>query len=58
MKPFLFTLVIMFSIASLGFADEDYLGCFGLGCNQHNKKHIWQDGKRIWEDYEEIKKSL
>lgn len=25
---------------------------------KHNKKHIWQDGKRIWEDYEEIKKSL
>jgi chromosomal replication initiation ATPase DnaA len=25
---------------------------------KHNKKHIWQDGKRIWEDYEEIKRSL
>ena len=25
---------------------------------KHNKQHIWQDGKRIWEDYEEIKKSI
>lgn len=25
---------------------------------KHYKNHLWQDGKRIWEDFEEIKGSL
>ena len=25
---------------------------------KHNKKHLWEEGKRIWEDYEQIKQSL
>ena len=25
---------------------------------KHNKEHLWQEGKRIWEDYKEIKESL
>ena len=25
---------------------------------KHNKEHLWQEGKRIWEDYDTIKHSL
>tara|TARA_R100001369_G_scaffold57555_1_gene84406 strand:- start:545 stop:1069 length:525 start_codon:yes stop_codon:yes gene_type:complete len=25
---------------------------------KHNKEHLWQEGKRIWEDYDKIKYSL
>tara|TARA_R110000868_G_scaffold219841_1_gene470914 strand:+ start:80 stop:604 length:525 start_codon:yes stop_codon:yes gene_type:complete len=25
---------------------------------KHNKEHLWQEGKRIWEDYDKIKDSL
>lgn len=25
---------------------------------KHNKEHLWQEGKRIWNDYREIKESL
>ena len=25
---------------------------------KHKKEHLWEEGKRIWEDYEQIKQSL